>query len=110
MISDKLKIFIQKSDEKLNKLAGWEENELNRRIQMLLVFKSVECGWRQSCGSTDRTQKIHREWLKVVKKLRLDGVEITEDKQKHQNAYATNKGGFWHSIIYSLEGLTHESN
>lgn len=102
MLSEKLIDFIANADAKLNVKAGWEENELQRRIKNLFDFKRIECGWRQSCGTTDRTQFTHREWVKVIKKLRAEGLIISEETQKHGNAYATSKGGFWQSIVYTL--------
>ena len=89
-------------DDKLNKQAGFKSNDLQENLRQLITFNEVEVGWRASCGSTDRTMKIHREWEKVIAMLRKEGLEIKEERVKHGNSYATEKRGFWNSIIYTI--------
>lgn len=101
--SEKTKLFIQKQDANLNKKSGWEENVLAFNLNILQLKGSVEVGWRESCGSTDKTMKEHEAWVKVIKKLVADGNKISEERVKHNNRYAGCNGGFWCSIIYKLE-------
>lgn len=110
LISRKLSESIVKDDQVLYKKGAYSTTQIATRIRDLWLFKSLECGWRQSCGSTDTTLMIHRAWLKILKQLRSAGFVISEQSMKHDNAYATSKGGFWQSIVYKLEGLPHESN
>ena len=98
--------YITKQDAALNKRAGWEQNSLDNLVNRLLTYGLVEVGWRESCGTTDRTHHIYRAWLKVLPKLKKDLPVITEERGKHGNSYATSKGGFWNSIIYTLEKPT----
>jgi len=72
-------------------------------INTLVKTGRVEVGWRECCGKTDSTMYQHREWVKIVSMLRKDGVVVNEEQVKHKNAYATNNGGFWNSIIYSVQ-------
>lgn len=94
--------YIAKQDAALNKRAGWEQNAIGRLVESLLKG-SVEVGWRESCGTTDPTHHIYRAWVKVLPKLKKDGLTITEERQKHGNGWATKGGGFWNSIVYRLE-------
>lgn len=95
--------LIIKKDAELNKRIGWDQNNLAAFVRDLKTHGRVEVGWRESCGSTDFTHLIYREWLKVLKLLRKDGMQISEERIKHGNAYATKKGGFWNSIVYIAE-------
>jgi len=101
-ISDKTKNTILKMDKKLNEKFDYEKNDLAGYLHDLINFKRVEVGWRQSCGSTDRTQVTYRAWVKVIDLLTKEGISINQERVKHGNAYATTKGGFWSSIIYSM--------
>ena len=109
LISRKLSDSIVKDDQALYGKGAYSTTQIATRIRDLWLFKSLECGWRQSCGSTDATLMIHRAWLKILKQLRSAGFVIGEQPQKHGNAYATSKGGFWQSIVYKLESLPNES-
>lgn len=93
---------IKSMDKKLNQQCDHEPNELRGNLQKLLEHGRVEVGWRESCGTTGFSLKAHREWVKVVKILKKEGLEITEDQVKHKNSYATLSGGFWQSIVYTL--------
>ena len=103
--SEKTLEFINKRDEFLNNKNGWSQNSLMGAMEDLEKNGEVEIGWRQCCGSSDRTQLTHREWVKVVKRLGKDGIELSQEKVKHDNAYATNHGGFWNSIIYHIKAV-----
>lgn len=102
-ISQKTTDLIQKLNEKANGLAGYNSNDISRNAGELLTSGSVEVGYRSCCGTTDKTHKVYKEWLKVLKALKKDGLEITEENQKHKNAYATNNGGFWNSTIFRIK-------
>lgn len=91
-----------KADERLNKRAGYSANPCGGHLATLLEFGKVEVGWRESCGSTDYTMHVYREWAKVLKALRASGAVISEEPMKHGNAWATKGGGFWNSIVYRL--------
>lgn len=101
-LSDKTVVYIQKQDDILNKLAGWNENAITSYVNNLFEFEKIEVGYRTCCGTTDHTQKVYRIWCKVLKKIKGDGVEVNEEIQKHGNSYATIKGGFWNSTVYTL--------
>lgn len=99
----KAEALAAKADERLNKRAGWAANDVQRDLAKLLEFGEVEVGWRESCGATDPTMHVYREWVKVLKALRAEGATIAEERQKHGNSWATKGGGFWQSIRYTLE-------
>ena len=105
-INQKIAEFIVQQDAKLNEKIGWDENFIASELNKLLTFRSVEIGWRQSCGSTDVTQIKYSAWSKLISKLEKEGISITQERVKHNNSYATNKGGFWQSIIFTLKEAT----
>lgn len=90
-------------DAQLSKRAGYTTHPMRDAVDILKRFGKVEIGWRESCGKTDPTMHAKRAWDRVVKALRADGASITEQRIKHGNAYATSRGGFWCSIVYSVE-------
>jgi hypothetical protein len=94
--------FVAKSDAMLNKKIGYAADSIKSELDRLLTHRVVEVGWRESCGTTDFTMHVYREWVKVVKRLEKEGLKIKQERIKHGNSYATNKGGFWNSIVYSL--------
>jgi hypothetical protein len=100
-ISDGTYKLIQSADLRVRKFSNYDFNDIKQYVYNLLTFGEIEVGWRESCGTTDRTMKIYREWLKVLKSLKKDGLNITEERIKHDNSYATSKGGFWNSIKYT---------
>lgn len=102
-ISKKTKDFIAKRDAILNGFARWESNDLQGHLNNLLDHGEVEVGYRTSCKVTDPTVKIWQEWVKVIKKLKADGLEIKEEVIKHGNNWATLSGGFWHSTVFTLK-------
>jgi hypothetical protein len=71
-------------------------------VNSLLEGRKVEVGYRSSCGKTDVTQKNYRVFYKFIQSLRKSGMNISETAVKHDNAYATNKGGFWNSYIFII--------
>lgn len=103
MVSDTAAKLIEAQDATLNKRAGWAQNNTRGLVDKLLTHGRVEVGWREACGKTDETHHQYRAWVKVLKQLRKDGLAIAEERQKHGNGYATMKGGFWSSIVYTLE-------
>lgn len=100
-ISQKTLEFIAKKDILLDKRNGWDAKNL-MKYAVALTAGQVEVGWRETCGTTDMTMHTYREWVKVVSKLKKDGFVISEERVKHKNAYASNNGGFWNSIIYKV--------
>ena len=106
MVSDTAAKLIEAQDATLNKRAGWAQNNTRGLVDKLLTHGRVEVGWREACGKTDETHHQYRAWVKVLKQLRKDGLAIAEERQKHGNGYATMKGGFWSSIVYTLEPST----
>ena len=103
LLSEKVEAFIAKKDLILNKRAGWDKNDLAGYVNKLMEFGTIEVGYRATCGCTDATRHVWDKWVMVLKKLRADGFEISEEKQKHGNAYATDSGGFWESTVYTLK-------
>ena len=101
-ISDKVKQKIAKSDEKVNKIVGWDTNDISKYIDNLLKNKEVEVGYRAQCGSTHFTQKVYREFSSVIATLKKEGINIVEENKTHGNRYATNNGGFWNSIVFKI--------
>lgn len=111
---EKLDAFILKEDIKLNKLYGWNTNQIKGYFKKLNDFGEVEVGFRSSCGVTDNTMKVYSVWLKIIKRFRQTGAVVTETRVKHRNAYASNNGGFWNSTIFTLKntkkGISNESS
>lgn len=101
-LSIKTKEAIVKADQRINKIYGWETNEIQSKVNCLKEFGTVEVGWRESCGTCDNTQKVYREWVRLIKRIRKDGIKINEERKSFKNSYATLSGGFWQSVIYSL--------
>ena len=66
---ENLEAFILKEDAKLNRLAGWNANNIKDYFTKLIDFGEVEVGYRCSCGKTDVTMKTYGSWLKVIKKI-----------------------------------------
>lgn len=95
--------LISSLDTQLSRRSGYTTHPMRDAVDSLKRFGKVEIGWRESCGKTDPTMHEKRAWDRVVKALRADGMHIAEDRKKHGNAYATSKGGFWCSIVYSVE-------
>lgn len=94
---------IKAADERLNKKRGYPANDISFIFERLNQNGLIEVGWRESCGKTHITQEIYREWVKVVKIMRKSGIAVQEERVKHKCAYATNAGGFWNSIIYTIK-------
>lgn len=101
-LTEKTLAFVAAQDKALNKRAGWKSNQISTYLRNLTTFGRVEVGWRESCGCTDPTAHQYGAWKKVIARLMKDGLQIHEERVKHGNGYATMKGGFWQSIIYTL--------
>ena len=102
-ISMKTEKLIVSLDAQLSKRLGYSTNPMRNHVEGLDRRGSVEVGWREACGKTDPTTYEIRAWRRILDALRKDGATITEERQKHKNAYATNHGGFWQSIVYTLQ-------
>lgn len=103
MLSEKIQTKIHLADKRLNLLVGYEANNIKNYIDSFIKNGSIEVGYRSSCGTTHSTMKTFSEFYKVIKMLRKEGLEITEESVKHKNAYATNNGGFWNSTIFKIQ-------
>jgi hypothetical protein len=101
-VSEKLATLVANIDKQLNIKIGYPGNHIVRHLIELSDHGQIEVGWRESCGKTDPSHHVYRGWLRVVKQLKKEGITLTEERVKHGNAYATNKGGFWNSIIYRI--------
>lgn len=93
---------IHAADTRLKENDNYSSISIESNITMLFLWKSIEVGYRQQAGSTHPTHKMFREWIKIIKLLRKEGFNITETLIKHNNAYATNNGGFWNSSVFKL--------
>jgi hypothetical protein len=91
-----------KSDVALSKRFGYETSATATALNTLFLKGRVEVGYRSSCGRTDPTTYIYREWMKVVKAAEKCGFHISIEPVKHGNSWATKSGGFWQSSIYSI--------
>ena len=98
----RLRAMAEKSDAALSKRFGYESKNISGFLHSLVTHGRVEVGYRQACGKTDPTQHIYREWAKLLKTADKNGLRIAVEPVKHGNAYATSKGGFWTSAIYTL--------
>ena len=101
---EKLFAIAKKSDEALSCRLGYETTAISTALTHLIERGCVEVGYRSSCGRTDPTAYIYREWQKILKAAQKAGLGISAAPVKHGNAYATSKGGFWSSSVYSLSG------
>ena len=102
-ISNKIHKKIQDADARLVKKHKCSMNSIKFFVEKLFEFGEVEVGYRTQCGSTHDTQKIYREFVKILALLRKEGHFITEEKIKHKNAYASNNEGFWQSSSYKIQ-------
>lgn len=98
----RLRMMAEKSDAALSKRAGYEKTDIGGFLHSLITHGHVEVGYRQACGKTDPTHFAYREWAKLLKAAEKSGLRIAVEPVKHGNAYATGKGGFWSSAIYTL--------
>lgn len=101
----KLLALCDSCDARLTKRSGYTMTDTRRALENLMQFGSVEVGRRHSCGRTDPTMYIYREWQKVLKAASKAGICISAESVKHGNAYATSKGGFWASEIYTVKSI-----
>lgn len=99
----RLRVMAEKSDAALSKRAGYEKTDTSAALHSLVTHGRVEIGYRQACGKTDLTHFAYREWAKLLKQAEKSGLRISVELVKHGNAYATSKGGFWSSAIYTLQ-------
>lgn len=102
VIVGRLRVIAEKSDAALSKRAGYKTTDISTALHSLLKHGCVEVGYRQSCGKTDPTAYMYREWAKLLKAAEKGGLRIAVDPVKHGNSWATKSGGFWSSAIYAL--------
>jgi hypothetical protein len=101
--SEKTLNLVKSIKEKEHTLSGYASNQIGNDFLNLINGKKVEVGYRAGCGGTDKTHKVFKEWLKVLKALRKDGFQIKETNVLHDNKSPTMSQGFWNSIIYEIE-------
>lgn len=102
IISEKTISLIDTINEKANTICGYQSNQIKKDFNYLITNNYVEVGYRLSCGSTDKTHKVFKEWLKVINILRKNNIIIIEENVKHDNKSPNMAGGFWNSIIYKI--------
>ncbi len=102
VVVGRLHAMAAKSDAALSKRAGYETTGISTALHSLLKHGRVEVGYRQSCGKTDPTAYMYREWVKLLKAAEKSGLRIAVEPVKHGNSWATKSGGFWSSAIYAL--------
>ena len=96
LINEKIMSKILQADKKLG------VKDLQYFIDVFNKTGSVEVGYRASCGATHITMKVFREWSKIVILMKKEGILIEETQIIHKNRYATNNGGFWNSVVFTL--------
>jgi hypothetical protein len=101
-LDEKTQVKLNELNEKVNTVAGYSANDILQSVRSLQQTGEVIVGWRSSCGVTDRTQKMYSVWKKAIIVLEKAGIKLSQENLKVGNSYATNKGGFWHEIKYSL--------
>lgn len=84
-------------------ICGYISTQIQRDYNNLIKGDSVEVGYRAGCGKKDKTHNIFNEWVKLIKSIRKDGFTISEKNVTHANKSPTMAGGFWNSIIYTIE-------
>lgn len=101
-VSAKTLKILETANQKEPLICGYQSTQIQKDYDCLLNSQKVEVGYRSSCGKTDKTHFVFKEWLKVVKSLRNDGFIINEENVSHANKSPTTSQGFWNSIIYSI--------
>lgn len=104
-ISEKTNSIVGKAKESEQIIYGYPSNQIKGDFHKLINGESVEVGYRAGCGRTDRTHKVFKEWLKIIKSLRKDGFIVEEKNIIHPNKSPTMAQGFWNSVIYSIKNL-----
>lgn len=99
VLSVKEESWLGAADARLSKKQGYTSTDTATSIHRLLDAGAVEVGYRSSCGVTDPTIFAHREFIKALKRLKIN---VTEKPVHHDNSYATISGGFWRSIVYTV--------
>ena len=105
MVAQKLLEKAAKLDESLSKKHKRVVTDIERYTKNLIYHGSIEVGYRSSCGKTDHTMYVYREWVKLLKYAARLGVVVDVTQVKHGSAYATNNGGFWDSSIYAIAAI-----
>lgn len=100
--SDKTLSILNKSKKSELEIYGYPSHQIERDFKSLIDGKEVEVGYRVGCGRTDRTHKVFKEWLKLLKSLRKDGFNIEEINVIHPNKSPTMAQGFWNSVKYIM--------
>jgi len=101
-ISENIIAQINEQNNKVNELCGYPSNDVRNWFKDLQEQGSVIVGYRAACGSTDRTMKVYRIWIKVVKILSKNGFKLLEENVTVINKSPTSAGGFWNEVRFSL--------
>lgn len=94
---------IEDLNQKANDLLGYRANDIKNWLADLQKNGTAIVGYRTACGSTDKTHKVYRIWLKAVKLLSKNGVKLQEENMPVDNKSPTMAGGFWNEIRYSID-------
>jgi len=102
-VSNKIKEKVIELNEKSNSIYAYKNNDILNNFNILIRNKQVEVGYRSACGSTDKTHKSFKIWLKLICLLEKEGFYISQEHKTHPNKSPTMSGGFWNSIIYKIQ-------
>jgi len=101
-ISETIIAQINEQNNKVNELCGYPSNDVRNWFKELQETGTVIVGYRSACGSTDRTMKIYRIWIKVTKILLKSGVGLLQENISVINRSPTSAGGFWNEVRFFL--------
>lgn len=101
IIDEAIGLHIKSINDTCNRISGFKADDILKWSNELLNNGEVKVGYRQSAGTTHRSQKVFRNWLKLVKQLKKY-YKISEEPITHKNAYATSNGGFYNESIFFI--------
>jgi len=101
-LSENVLAQINEQNDKVNELCGYPSNDVRNWFKDLQEKETVTVGYRASCGSTDKTMKIYRIWIKVTKILKKNGVKLIEENVPTINRSPTSANGFWNEVRFSV--------
>jgi len=94
-------------DYRLNKKLEFVIGGASETLNAIIKNGVYKTGYRNSCGSTDRTLKVWREVNKYIsflnKELVKHGLKLIVNELSSDCRYATLAGGFWKDVIITLE-------
>jgi hypothetical protein len=92
---------INELNAKANEIAGYLSNDIRSWFNELTNKQTVIVGYRASCGSTDKTMKVYKLWIKAIKLLEKSGVKIMQENINVENRNPTSSGGFWNEVKFT---------